>query len=76
MNNLQLKKPQQNKWYKNVLIFAAPVGGIYLLALVGIITANNGTVALQDFIPNSFTLGAIVLYVANTVLDYIRKLSK
>lgn len=74
MNNLQLNKTNQNKWFKNVLIFLSPVIVVYVVAIIGAINANNGAVALKDFIPTSFTLGAGTVYLLNSALDYIRKL--
>lgn len=74
MNKLILGKTLLDRWFHNLQVFLAPVGVVYLLAVVGIITANNGTIQAKDFIPTSFTWGAITLYVANTALDYLRKL--
>lgn len=62
-------------WLKNLLIFVAPVLLIYVLAVTGIITGHNGVVALSDFVPNGVTVGAMVLYVLNAVIDILRKFS-
>jgi len=69
-----LNKTAQKKWYDNVLLFLAPVGIVYISAVVGVIQANNGAIKPEDLLPTSFTLGAITLYVLNSVLDYLRKL--
>lgn len=71
---VQLNKKDQNKFVHNVMVFLAPVAVVYLVAVVGVINAANGAVKSGDFIPNSFTLGAMTLYVLNSVLDYLRKL--
>lgn len=72
--DLKLTQTGQNKWLHNLLIFVTPVITVYVVAVIGIIQVHNGAVKLEDFIPNSFTLGAITLYILNTVLDYFRKL--
>lgn len=69
-----LNKTAQNKWFRNALIFLSPVAVIYLVAIVGVINANNGAVQPTDFIPTPFTLGAGTLYILNSALDYLRKL--
>lgn len=61
------------KWTHNLLVFLAPVTLIYVLAVVGVITAANGVVTLADFIPNAIVVGAMVLYVLNAVVDILRK---
>lgn len=74
MANLTLKKPEQKKWAHNLLVFLAPVGIIYVGQIVSLFSIENHVLALTDFIPNSFTQGAIVLYLGNSTLDYLRKL--
>ena len=74
MKDLQLTKTNENKFLRNLLVFLSPVAVIYLVAVVGVINANNGAVKLTDFIPTSFTLGAMTLYALNSILDYLRKL--
>ena len=75
VEKVTLEKKDQNKWFKNLVVFLAPVGIVYIVAVVGVINANNGAVRLEDFVPNQFTFGAVTLYVLNTVLDYLRKLT-
>lgn len=74
MSNLKLTSKDQSKWFHNLKVFLAPVGIIYIIATIGYINANEGKFALEYFIPNGFTLGAISLYVLNSLLDYLRKL--
>ena len=68
-----LTKTNQNKWYRNTLVFLAPLGIIYLVAVIGVFTANEGAFTFEAFIPNSFVIGAMSLYVLNSALDYLRK---
>lgn len=74
MKKFKLSKNNNSKFIYNLKLFLAPVAIIYLVAVVGIINANGGSVKIEDFIPNSFTLGGITLYVLNNALDYLRKL--
>lgn len=71
--DFKLNKTNQNKFLHNLKVFLAPVGIIYIVAVVGVFTANNGAFSLEAFIPNQFTLGAVALYVLNSALDYLRK---
>ena len=73
MDNFKLNEIEKNRWFKNLLIFLSPVAIIYIVAIIGFIQANNGAVKLNDFVPNQFTLGAMSLYILNTILDYLRK---
>lgn len=56
----------------NALIFLGPVALIYLPFV-----ASNLADGLQwaDFAPNAMVLGAMVLYLVNTLMDFFRKLS-
>jgi len=74
MKDLKLTKVNQNKWYHNTLVFLAPVGVIYLVAVVGAFTANDGAFTVEAFVPNSFVVGAMSLYILNAALDYLRKI--
>lgn len=69
-----LTKPNQNKFVSNLITFLAPVGIVYIVAVIGIINANNGAFKPSDLIPTSFTYGAGLLYLLNSALDYLRKL--
>ena len=71
---ITLTKDNRNKWGSNLLTFLAPVGIVYIVAVIGIINANNGAVQLTDLIPTPFTWGAALLYILNSALDYLRKL--
>ena len=74
MKDLKLTKKENQKWINNLLLFLSPVAIIYIVAVVGLIQANSGEVKLTDFVPNSFVLGSIALYILNTLLDYLRKI--
>lgn len=76
LKNLKLKKPLQTKWQHNLVSFLTPVAALYLAAIMGVITMNNGAVQLVDFIPNEFVLGGITLYFLNGALDYLNKIQQ
>lgn len=58
------------QWLKNTAIFFAPVALIYLL----FVQANlQDGVSVTDFVPNALVVGAMTLYVINTLIDLIRK---
>lgn len=71
---ITLTKPKQNKWVSNLRDFLAPVGIVYIVAIIGIINSNGGAVKFADLIPTPFTYGAMLLYILNSALDYLRKL--
>jgi len=75
MNKLTLNKPQQIKWIKNLLVFLAPVGILYLTTITGVISQSGHEFTVRDFIPNTFAQGGIILWFLNAALDYLRKLS-
>lgn len=72
----RLNETEINKWSRNVLIFLAPLGIIYLGSVVVILQTPEHIVTFRDFIPSNFVVGAMVLYILNSVLDYLRKLKK
>ena len=74
MKDLKLEPNLQDKWFKNLVVFLAPVLTVYIVAVIGVIQVNNGAVKLEDLIPTSFTWGAVTLYVLNSLLDYLKKL--
>lgn len=55
---------------KNALVFFAPLGILYLGAVA--IGVKDG-VSLHDFVPSTEVIGAMVLYVLNVSLDFLRK---
>lgn len=59
------------KWGTNLLIFLAPVALIYLLSVIA--TVNSAGVSVAAFVPTTATVGAMVLYVLNGIVDLIRK---
>ena len=71
---ITLTPKNQSKWGSNLLTFLAPVAIVYIVALIGVINANNGAFILTDLIPTPFTWGAGLLYILNSCLDYLRKL--
>jgi hypothetical protein len=59
------------KWGTNLGLFLAPVALIYLIAVITAI--NNSGVSLAVFVPDQLTIGAMVLYVLNGLVDLLRK---
>lgn len=76
LDTVTLSKPQQGKWFHNFLVFLAPLGILYLTTIIGTISQDNHAFSIQDFIPNTFAQGGLVLWVLNSILDYLRKLTK
>lgn len=74
MNKLQLNTIDQNKWFKNLQIFLAPVAILYVTTIIGVISQTGHTISLKDLIPNAFAIGGGALYILNSALDYFKKL--
>lgn len=74
LNQVKLSVPQQGKWFRNLLVFLAPVGILYLTTVIGVISQDNHSFGLVDLIPNTFAQGGIILWFLNAALDYLRKL--
>jgi hypothetical protein len=75
MNNLLLNKLPLDKWFHNLVVFLAPLAVLYITTAVGTISADKAGFQIKDLIPNAFAMGGLVLYVLNTVQDYLRKLN-
>jgi len=65
-------KKDWSKWLKNALIFLAPLGLLYLLFVQANIQGDG--FQLSDFRPSDQVIGGAMLYLINTILDYLRKL--
>ena len=74
MKNINLTREQRSKWVHNMLVFLAPLGVIYCGSVVMALQVEGHVFSLKDFIPTSFTIGAMVLYIMNTLYDLSRKL--
>ncbi len=74
MTNITLTKTDQNKWFNNLLVFLAPLGVLYLSTVIGTISASTTGFRIEDLIPNTFAQGGLILWVLNSILDYLRKL--
>ena len=74
LNQVKLSSPQQGKWFRNLLVFLAPLGILYITTIIGVISQDNHAFGIQDFVPNTFAQGGLILWVLNSVLDYLRKL--
>lgn len=69
-----LNKVDFKRVLNNSLVFLAPLLLIYLGSVVSSI--DNGGFALTDFIPDNIVIGAMVLYVLNTMMDVLKKYSE
>lgn len=59
------------RWGKNALVFLAPVAVIYF----AFVQVNLGDgFSSSDFAPNQVVIGAALLYLVNTAMDFFRKL--
>ena len=76
MNNFTLTKYQQSKFLHNTLIFLAPLGAIYFGAIAFTLQLENHIFSFRDLMPSSFTIGAMVLYIINVLLDLSLKLKE
>lgn len=71
MNNLP--KSEWKKAWKQALLFLAPLVLLYVNQVTGILSLPTHIINLSDFIPSSFTLGAISLFILNRVTDIIKR---
>lgn len=76
MNNLPKVSMNKADWQsvlRTGLIFLAPLGLIYFGSIVTTLSDPRHILKLSDFMPNSFQVGAMVLYIMNRLLDICRK---
>ena len=66
-----VNKADLAKWFKNMLMFLAPLALVYILQLNAAV--QNGVLGFDDLIPTQTTIGAVQLYIINALLDLIRK---
>jgi len=69
---LKLDQSKLKKFLNNTLLFLAPVLVIYLGAVIVLITQHGFSWDL--FVPSTLTQGAMVLYLLNVSVDYLKKL--
>ena len=72
MVQLVPEKRNLSKWLANQKTFLLPLAILYLGFVVSRITEFG--VGLDSFVPTQGELTALVLYVLNATLDYLRKL--
>ncbi len=58
---------------RSALIFVAPLALLYLTQVTGTLQTAGHVISLKDFIPTSFTTGAVALYVVNYLTNLIHK---
>jgi hypothetical protein len=69
---LRLNETKLKKFINNTLLFLAPVLVIYFGAVI--VAINEQGFSWELFIPSTMTQGAMVLYVLNVLVDYLKKL--
>lgn len=62
------------KWTNNAVTFLAPLGVINFGAIALTLQAPGHVFSVNDFVPSTFTLGAMALYIVNTMFDISKKL--
>ena len=76
MNNSAKYSLNTRDWkqvLKSALVWLVPLGLIYIAQIQAILQNNGITIKLEDFIPTTFTWGAIVHYVTNRLYDIGQK---
>lgn len=73
VNNVTPNKSQTSKWVNNLIVFLIPVGILYFGQIASVLQSEGNVIDLSDFLPNSYNLGAMSLYVVNVLIDYGKK---
>jgi hypothetical protein len=73
MQARKLTKRNKEKWIANLKRFLKPVAIMYLTLVI--VNQDNGF-QLTDLIPDQIALGGMILYVANALIDLMRKSDK
>jgi hypothetical protein len=68
----EFDKTDGKNWMRNVVLYLAPLATMYLVTVVAAIQ-TDGLPKLSYFVPSPILQGAMILYVLNTALDFIRK---
>lgn len=71
-----LDKRDYKQALRRGLLFLAPLALLYITQVTGAIQQDGHTIMLKDFIPSSFTYGAVMLYVLNRLTDLINRFIK
>lgn len=72
----ELVKLDVMQWGKNLRKFIAPLGVIYVTSVIGIVSQEAHNISIQDLIPSTFVMGAMSLYILNSLLDLFNKWSQ
>jgi aromatic ring-opening dioxygenase LigB subunit len=67
-----LNRQEAEKWATNAAVFLFPVLMIYLSYVIGQIP-DPSRFSWGVLVPNQFVTGSMVLYVLNTLYDFLRK---
>lgn len=69
-----MRSDLQSRFVKNLAVFLIPMFIIYLGSVTGQMSVPNHVFGAGDFIPNTLTVGSILTYVMNALIDFKRKL--
>lgn len=72
-NVTRLRALNWAKWEDNTIMFLRPLAILYLVFVIANIQGDG--FHIEDFVPNQAVIGAMMLYVLNTALDFFRKFS-
>jgi len=61
------------KWLHNLIIFLIPVITLYLIQVIATLSTHGHIIHINDLIPSEVTVGGMILYIFNGVLDILRK---
>lgn len=68
-----LNRTDKRKWLHNARKFLAPLALLYLGSVIAVISQPGHVVSLNDFVPTTMVVGAMVLYLLNTLFDLFTK---
>ena len=68
-----ISAPSLDKWFKNTLTFLAPLATIYMVSVMGVLQVPGNEITFENFIPSREVVGAMILWILNTVYDFLRK---
>lgn len=75
-NKIVPNKNDKSKFIKNTLKFLIPVITTYLGAVGLTLQNSTNAISLNDFIPNAYVIGGVIVYLQSVLLDYYNKISK
>ena len=68
-----MNKKDWASWKHDVKKFAAIPASFYVVQVLGLLTANNGVFSVEYLVPNAITIGSIMGYIGNQLLNLFSK---